>query len=117
VDGVTDPDGDPVAITVVDVAQDEPVDASDNGGTCGDAAGVGTGDVAVRSERNGGGDGRVYHVAFRAADPLGAFCTGEGVVCVRHDNGHGGGGGGQGPPFRLPPPLVAAPRPARRPLD
>src|SRR5262245_5805622 len=103
IDGVTDPDGDPVAITVVDVAQDEPVDASDNGGTCGDAAGVGTGNVAVRSERSGGGDGRVYHIAFRAADPLGAFCTGEVVVCVRHDNGHGGGCGDQGPLFDSAP--------------
>src|SRR5262249_41987896 len=82
IDGVTDPDGDPVAITVVDVAQDEPVDASDNGGTCGDAAGVGTGDVAVRSERSGGGDGRVYHVAVPAEGPPGALCTGQAAGCV-----------------------------------
>src|SRR5262249_55597559 len=37
IDGVTDPDGDPVALTVFAVAQDEPVDATGNGDTCGDA--------------------------------------------------------------------------------
>ncbi len=107
VDGVTDPDGDPIAITVVGVAQDEPVDAEGDGSTCGDADGVGTDVVLLRSERNGGGDGRVYHVAFRADDPAGGFCTGEIEVCVRHDNGHGGGCGDQGPLFDSAPAVCA----------
>jgi cysteine-rich repeat protein len=92
IDGVSDPDGDPIAITVTAVAQDEPA-------TCGDADGLGTDVVLLRSERNGDGDGRVYHVAFRAEDPAGAFCLGEVEVCVRHDNGHGGTCGDQGPLF------------------
>jgi len=103
IDGVTDPDGDPVTLTVSAVAQDEPVDASGNGDTCGDAVGLGTDTVAVRSERSGNGDGRVYHIAFRAQDPLGLFCTGDVLVCVRHDNGHGGACGDQGPLFDAAP--------------
>src|SRR5262245_45189995 len=99
IDGVHDPDGDPVAIAVTAVAQDEPLDA----GTCGNASGLGTDVVLLRSDRNGEGDGRVYHVAFRADDPAGAFCTGEVDVCVRHDNGHGGGCGDQGPLFDSAP--------------
>jgi len=93
VDGVVDPDGDPVLITITGVAQDEPLD------TCPEATGIGTDVVGLRAERSGQGDGRVYHVAFRAQDPQGAFCLGEVDVCVRHDNGHGGGCGDQGPLF------------------
>jgi cysteine-rich repeat protein len=99
VDGVVDPDGDPVLITVTGVAQDEPPDAGGSGDTCSDATGIGTDVVGLRSARSGQGDGRVYHVAFRADDPHGAFCLGEVDVCVRHDNGHGGACGDQGPLF------------------
>jgi cysteine-rich repeat protein len=102
IDGVHDPDGDPIAIAVTAVAQDEPPDAGD-GDTCGDASGLGTDVVLLRSERNGNGDGRVYHVAFRADDPAGGFCTGEVEVCVRHDNGNGGICGDQGPLFDSTP--------------
>ena len=45
----------------------------------------------------------MYHIAFRAQDPLGLFCTGEVEVCVRHDNGHGGVCGDQGPLFDSAP--------------
>src|SRR5262245_24620210 len=104
IDGVTDPDGDPVAVTVTGVAQDEPVDAEGDGSsTCGDAQGIGTDVALLRADRNGSGDGRVYHVAFRAEDPAGAFCVGEVDVCVRHDNGHGGFCGDQGPLFDSAP--------------
>lgn len=99
IDGVSDPDGDPIAVTVTAVAQDEPVDAEGDDGTCGDAAGLGTDVVLLRSERSGGGDGRAYHVAFRADDPAGGFCLGEVEVCVRHDNGQGAFCGDQGPLF------------------
>ena len=107
IDGVSDPDGDPVAITVTGVAQDEPVEAEGDGSTCGDAQGIGTDVVLLRSERSGSGDGRVYHVAFRADDPHGAFCLGEVDVCVRHDNGHGGSCGDQGPLFDSAPAICA----------
>jgi len=97
IDGVVDPDGDPVVITITGVAQDEPLD------TCPTATGIGSGAVGLLSERSGQGDGRVYHVAFRAEDPHGAFCLGEVDVCVRHDNGHGGVCGDQGPLFDSAP--------------
>ncbi len=109
IDGVTDPDGDPVAITVTGVAQDEPVAAEGDGSTCGDAEGIGTDVALLRSERSGAGDGRVYHVAFRAADPLGAFCLGDVEVCVRHDNGNGAFCGDQGPLFDSTPAVCGPP--------
>ena len=111
--GVTDPDGDSVRIAVGQVRQDEPVGGSANavarkhdgndddqgdddqgeddgsGSGCPDAAGLGSGTVALRSERDGGGDGRVYHVAFTADDARGGRCTGEVTVCVPHDRGNG----------------------------
>src|SRR5262249_49649612 len=94
---VTDPDGDPVVITVTGVTQDEPIAGAGDGNTCPDATGVGTPVASVRSERSGQGDGRVYHVAFTADDGRGGACTGEVLVCVRHDNGHGGSCGDGGP--------------------
>ena len=99
IDGVTDPDGDPVIITVTGVAQDEPVDDTGDGSTCPDAVAVGVDVVALRSERSGGGDGRVYHVAFRADDPHGGACVGAVEVCVPHDHGGGATCGDQGPLF------------------
>jgi hypothetical protein len=88
VGGVTDPDGDDVTITVTGVAQDEPLVGAGDGDTCPDAAGVGDDEtVAVRAERSGRGDGRVYHVTFAADDENGGTCTGEVHVCVPHDEG------------------------------
>lgn len=76
VTGVTDPDGDPVTISVDAVTQDEPVDAVGNGdgNTSPDAIGLGAGVVHVRAERTGGGNGRVYRVAFTASDGRGGSC-------------------------------------------
>src|SRR5262249_56301758 len=85
VNGVIDPDGDPVAITIDSIRQDEPVDS----GSCSDAGGVGTDQATVLVERDGQGDGRVYHIFFHAADPFGGVCTGEVTVCVPHDQGQG----------------------------
>jgi cysteine-rich repeat protein len=99
IDGVTDPDGDPVAVVVTAISQDEPLDDPGSGNTCPDAAGVGTGRARLRAERSGGGDGRVYHVSFRADDGRGGECTGTVEVCVRHDQRPGGTCGDQGPRF------------------
>jgi cysteine-rich repeat protein len=99
VTGVTDPDGDPVVITVTAIAQDEPLDATGDGTTCPDGSGVGTDGASLRSERSGNGDGRVYHVAFQASDRCNAVCTGEVTVCVRHDNRPNGTCGDGGPLF------------------
>jgi len=80
--GVTDPDGDPVTITVTGITQDEPIDSEDSGSPCPDGAGVGTSIALIRAERAGGGDGRVYHVSFVADDGRGGQCTGTVTVCV-----------------------------------
>jgi Beta-propeller repeat len=87
IQGVGDPDGGPVALRITGISQDEP-------GAAG--SGVGTPVARVKAERDGKGDGRVYHIAFEAADPAGAVCSGEVTVCVPHDMGKkmcGDGGG------------------------
>jgi hypothetical protein len=86
--GATDPDEDPVTLSVTNVFQDEPVNESGAG------AGSSSPDasllpLAVRAERNGTGDGRVYHIAFTADDGKGGTCSGTAPVCVRHDQGKG----------------------------
>jgi YVTN family beta-propeller protein len=70
-----------LTISVVSIFQDEPV-----GGNGPDGTGVGTANPAVRAERDGGGDGRVYHITFKAIG-LGGSCTGEVTVGVPHDQG------------------------------
>jgi hypothetical protein len=99
IEGVTDRDGDPISIEVTAIAQDEPLDDAGSGATCPDASGVGTDTAMVRSERSGRGDGRVYHIAFRATDVCQLACEGTVEVCVRHDNGHGGLCGDGGPAY------------------
>jgi cysteine-rich repeat protein len=96
VGGVVDPDGDPVTITIVTVHQDEPLAGEGDGNTCPDAVGLGSDTTSIRSERGGPGDGRVYHIAFRADDGRGGVCDGEVEVCVPHDQGQGSGCGDQG---------------------
>lgn len=91
--GVIDPDGDPLDLTVTGVRQDEPLSRA---GTP-DALGIGTAGASVRADRDGKGDGRIYHVAFEASDGNGGVCTGTVTVCVPHDQGRGrscGDGGG-----------------------
>lgn len=78
--GVADPDGDPVALKITGITQDEPGAAF---------SGIGFSVAKVKAERDGLGDGRVYHIGFEAADPSGASCTGTVTVCVPHDQGTG----------------------------
>jgi hypothetical protein len=85
IQGVTDPEGGPVTVAIDRITQDEPP----SGGTP-DATGLGTATAQLRADRTGGGDGRVYHVTFTAADTQGGTCTGTVNVCVPHDRGHGG---------------------------
>jgi hypothetical protein len=84
--GVTDPDDDPVTITIDGITQDEPLDSYGDGHTCPDGAGVGTGIALVRAERamsrRNSRDGRVYHIAFTAEDGRGGACSGTVSVCV-----------------------------------
>ena len=83
--GVSDPDGDPITITILSIRQDEPVG---NDANSPDGFGVGTASSQVRAERDGNGDGRVYHIYFLASDHRGATCTGEVLTgTVSHDQG------------------------------
>jgi len=85
--GVTDPDGDPVTITITAITSDEAT-ASDKGSGgakhAPDASGVGTDTASVRAERSGKGDGRVYEISFTASDGI-AECSGSVTVNVPHD--------------------------------
>ena len=86
--GVTDPDGDPVTITINAITSDEPT-ASDKGSGgakhAPDASGTGTDTASVRAERSGNGDGRVYVIQFTAIDGRGGECEGSVTVKVPHD--------------------------------
>ena len=88
--GVTDPDGDPVYITITGITSDEPT-ASDEGAGgakhAPDAAGVGTDTAGLRAECSGGGNDRVYEISFTASDGIGGECEGSVIVCVPHDQG------------------------------
>ena len=87
--GVTDPDGDPVTITITSITSDEPT-ATDKGSGgakhAPDATGIGTDTASVRAERSGRGDGRVYVINFIAEDGRGGVCErGSVMVKVPHD--------------------------------
>jgi hypothetical protein len=82
--GVTDPDGDPLVITIDSIFQDEAVDAKGSGNTSPDGRGVGTAVAEVRAERTGTGNGRVYHISFTATDSQGGTTSGTVLVSVPH---------------------------------
>jgi hypothetical protein len=87
--GVTDPDGDPVVITIDSIFQDEPVDTFGDGKFVPDGQGIGTDTADVRAERSGTpdvpGNGRVYHIGYTVDDGQGGSCSGEVTVAVPHD--------------------------------
>lgn len=87
--GVTDPDGDPVTITIDNIFQDEPVDSFGDGRFSPDGAGVATATAELRAERSGTkkipGNGRVYHISYTADDGQGGSCSGHVAVAVPHD--------------------------------
>ncbi len=83
--GVTDPDGDTITITITGIRQDERVGT---GSHSPDGQILGPNSAKVRAERNGGGDGRVYHLLFTASDGRGGMCSGDARVgVVPHDQG------------------------------
>ena len=92
IEGVTDPDGDPIAITAYAITQDEALDANGDGETCADGD-IADGQAYVRAERTGDpenpGNGRVYVISFVAVDSRGGKCSGQVTVCVPHDMGMG----------------------------
>ena len=92
IEGVTDPDGDPISITAYAITQDEALDANGDGETCADGD-IQDGQAYVRSERTGDpenpGNGRVYVISFVAVDSRGGRCSGQVTVGVPHDMGMG----------------------------
>jgi hypothetical protein len=84
--GVTDTQGRPFSVTITGVRQDEPVGT---GSASPDAFIISPNLVQLRAERDGSGDGRVYHIFFIAANDLGGSCSG--VVRVGVSDNQGGG--------------------------
>jgi len=85
--GVTDPDGDPVRVTISSIRQDEPVSGTDKGDKSPDGYGLGRARAQLRAERDGTSNGRVYHIGFTADDGRGGTCTGEITSGVPHSEG------------------------------
>jgi FG-GAP repeat protein len=81
IQGVTDPDGDPLTLRIDRVVQTEP---TTDGQICPDAQGIGTPVVQLRAERSPLGEGRGYRLFFTATDGKGGRCSGSVDVCVPH---------------------------------
>jgi hypothetical protein len=94
---VTDPEGDAVEITINSIFQDEPVDSTGDGRHTPDGQGVGTSTAEVRAERDGSGNGRVYHISYTANDGHGGTCSGELLVGVPKSKGKKGDPVDEGP--------------------
>jgi len=86
VQGVVDPDGDPVRLTITGIKQDEPPKRKGKGPAEPDGVRAGPGGgVKLRAERSGPENGRVYQIAFNAEDGKGGRCSGVVLSCVPHD--------------------------------
>ncbi|UCF08232.1 MAG: hypothetical protein JSW28_00640, partial [Thermoplasmata archaeon] len=85
IEGVTDPDGDAITITVISITSDEPTATAKGAGGANhapDAYGVGTDTASIRAERSGKGNGRVYVITFAAEDGRGGETIGTVAVFV-----------------------------------
>jgi hypothetical protein len=85
--GVTDPDGDPVTITITGITSDEPTatDKGSGGAQHAPDAAIEGGLARIRAERSGQGNGRVYVISFISSDGKGGVCEGRVQVNVPHD--------------------------------
>jgi hypothetical protein len=89
IEGVTDPDGDEVIITITKITSDEPTATIEGAGDDkhapdADPECIGTSIARVRAERSGNEDGRVYEITFVASDGI-AETEGSVLVKVPHD--------------------------------
>lgn len=92
IEGITDPDMDPLTVTVNSVKQDEAIAAKGSGNTTpADAIINPDGSLQIRAERTGAApkNGRVYTIDLTATDPAGLSCTRQVNVCVPHDQRDG----------------------------
>ncbi|OEU50119.1 MAG: hypothetical protein BA871_07310 [Desulfuromonadales bacterium C00003096] len=90
IEGITDPDGDSVTITVTNITSDEPTASIKGAGgdkyaPDADPGCIGTAIARVRAERSGDDDGRVYEITFLASDGIGEPVEGTVQVKVPHD--------------------------------
>jgi len=87
--GGSDPDGNPITLTVTGVTQDEPTNGLGDGDTPKDAKYPGSatnpGPLQVRAERSGLGDGRAYVISYTLDDGNGGSCDGTVTIGVPHD--------------------------------
>ena len=95
--GVTDPEDDPLTITITSISQDEPTNGLGDGDTSPDGQGIGTDTAMLRAERSGEDNGRMYHIDFSANDGHGGICNGTVLVGVNHDQGKKGEAVDDGP--------------------
>lgn len=70
-------------VTVQCITQDEPLRTNKKGKTQYTAKGIGSSTAKLRKQRDGSGDGRVYHIDFMAKNRFGQ-CTGTVTVDVPH---------------------------------
>jgi hypothetical protein len=89
IQGVTDPEGGVVEITVTRILQDEPTDGLGDGDGAPDATGLGTATARLRAERSAKGNGRVYRIDFEARDDQGGLSSGSVIVGVPLNQGTG----------------------------
>ncbi|MFQ5598069.1 MAG: hypothetical protein ACE5GK_08465 [Nitrospiria bacterium] len=89
IQGVLDPEDDPINIRIASITQDEPVNGVGDGNTAPDGFGIGASSAQVRAERSGKGNGRVYVIGFHAEDGRRGACIGQVTVGVPHDQGKG----------------------------
>jgi hypothetical protein len=96
--GAVDSDGDVLTYRFLRIFQDEEVGAGGNSpdGAIADSCRR----AQVRAERDGSGDGRVYHLFYRVEDGRGGICTGDATIpTVPHDQGGSGSSTDGGPLF------------------
>lgn len=102
VEDVCDPD---VRVVFLWASSDEPEDDKGDGKTGPDIANLSCEGVSLRSERQGGGDGRVYTLGWRATDASGNAVEGTCEVVVPHDQGKKGAAVGGGAAYTLTAPV------------
>jgi hypothetical protein len=80
-------------VELLDISSSEPDDGIGDGNTDGDIQGAEVGtddrDFALRAERAGPGDGRVYTAVYGVTDLAGNHVEADALVVVPHDMGHG----------------------------
>ncbi len=83
-DCVVDACDENVRVTFLSASSDEPVNAKGDGNTEPDIV-LACDHVQLRSERQGGSNGRVYTLGWKAVDEAGNETDGECIVTVHHD--------------------------------